>query len=231
MVTIGFWVFAELSDDVLEGDLSHFDSSIMEVARSLTDISPAWVRIFIRDFTFLGSFAVLLVVSALSAGFLLIARKFLSAAYLAAAVMSGALLNSVLKELFERPRPDSTLHLVDVATLAYPSGHATSTAVVFLTLAAIIDTSIRQRSLRVYVLLSAVALSVTVGLSRIYLGVHYPTDVLAGWVVGLVWATVCWMIARLLQQRHLLERAGESGPRALAPKESEVPPNSPKNKS
>ncbi|TWU22748.1 phosphatase PAP2 family protein [Bythopirellula polymerisocia] len=78
-------------------------------------------------------------------------------------------------------------------------------AVVYLTLGSLLAASIQRRSLKFYVLAIAVLLSLIVGISRVYLGVHYPTDVLAGWIAGLVWALLCWLVARWLQQRHKVE--------------------------
>jgi undecaprenyl-diphosphatase len=111
----------------------------------------------------------------------------------------------VLKEFFERPRPDLVPHGAEVFTASFPSGHAMMSAVVYLTLGALlarVETGLRVKA---FVLSVSVLLTVLVGISRVYLGVHWPTDVLAGWTVGAAWAVMCWLIARVLQRKGRVE--------------------------
>jgi undecaprenyl-diphosphatase len=122
-----------------------------------------------------------------------------------AATVSGTLVSVGLKALFSRPRPDVVPHLVHVASSSFPSGHSMISAVVYLTLGSLLAAIMPNLKLKIYVLLVAVILSVFVGISRIYLGVHYPTDVLAGWLAGLVWALLCWLVARWLQVHGQVE--------------------------
>ncbi|HEX8365674.1 MAG TPA: phosphatase PAP2 family protein [Allosphingosinicella sp.] len=113
-----------------------------------------------------------------------------------------------LKALFMRPRPDVVAHLVDVTSTSFPSGHATNSAVVYLTLGALLARTQTSRRVRAYLMAVAIALTLTltVGFSRVYLGVHWPTDVVAGWCVGAAWATSCGLLARFLQRRRTLEQ-------------------------
>jgi undecaprenyl-diphosphatase len=122
-----------------------------------------------------------------------------------AATIGGTLVSIGLKSFFSRPRPDLVPHLTHVATSSFPSGHSMLSAVVYLTLGSLLAAIMPNLKLKIYVLSVAIILSVFVGISRIYLGVHYPTDVLAGWLAGLVWALMCWLIARWLQVHGQVE--------------------------
>ncbi|MEJ1935526.1 phosphatase PAP2 family protein, partial [Nostoc sp. NIES-2111] len=114
-----------------------------------------------------------------------------------------------LKIVFDRPRPDLVAHLVDVRTLSFPSGHAMMSAVTFLTIGVLLARTSPRRRLKVYIVAVAVALTLLVGFSRVFLGVHWPTDVLAGWSAGSAWAVLCWLVARTLQRRGQVEPAAQ----------------------
>lgn len=121
------------------------------------------------------------------------------------AVAGGLLVSSALKSGFDRPRPDLVPHGAYVYTTSFPSGHAMMSAVTFLTLGSVLARSQRRRRLKVYLILLALMITLGVGVSRVYLGVHWPTDVLAGWTVGASWALLCWLTARWLQRRGAVE--------------------------
>lgn len=126
-------------------------------------------------------------------------------AFMLAAIIGGVVVSTLLKSLFDRPRPDLVPHLSHVYTSSFPSGHSMLSAIVYLTLGSLLAAVMPSRKLKVYVLAVAIIVTVVVGASRVYLGVHYPTDVLAGWLAGLVWALLCWLIARWLQRRGKVE--------------------------
>ncbi|QEG37217.1 phosphatase PAP2 family protein [Bythopirellula goksoeyrii] len=205
----GTWAFIEIAGEVLEGDTQAFDTWMVRAMRKTDDpatqIGPPWVQEMGRDATALGGVGALTIFILIVAGYLWLDRKFLMLAFLLAATGSGVLMSLVLKHVISRPRPDIVPHLSHVATSSFPSGHSMLSAVVYLTLGSLLAASVPRNSLKIYVLAIAVLLSLIVGISLVYLGVHYPSDVLAGWIAGLVWALLCWLVARWLQRRHQVE--------------------------
>ena len=127
-----------------------------------------------------------------------------------ASVVSGTLVSLVLKSLFERPRPELVPRAADILTASFPSGHSMLSAVVYLTLGALLARSQPRKRLKAYFLLLGLLLTLMIGVSRVYLGVHWPTDVLAGWTAGASWAILCWLVARRLQRRHAIEAPNET---------------------
>ena len=116
------------------------------------------------------------------------------------------MLNSILKQLFSRTRPDVVPHLREVVSSSFPSGHALTSAAVFLTLGALLMRIANGRLAKYYCMAIAMFVTFLVGMSRIFLGVHYPTDVVAGWLIGMSWALLCWMVERMLERRAGLRR-------------------------
>jgi undecaprenyl-diphosphatase len=164
-------------------------------------IGPRWFEEIMRDFTAFGGNAVLAVVSVAVIGFLLLTGKRQAAAMIAVSLITGTLLSHALKWGFDRPRPDLVPHGAAVYTQSFPSGHAMLSAIVYLTLGALLARVQTDLRAKIYLLMVAVLLTVTIGASRVYLGVHWPTDVLAGWAVGAAWALLCWLVLLWLQ-RH-----------------------------
>ncbi|TWU51279.1 phosphatase PAP2 family protein [Rubripirellula reticaptiva] len=200
VVVLVAWGFIELTDEVIEGSTDSFDRWAVRSLRDANDlanpIGPTWLEEAGRDLTALGGIAVMLIAIASTAGFLAINRAYRTMAVLLVSTLSGIGASLLMKSLFARPRPDFVPHLSHVYTSSFPSGHSMMAAVVYLTLAVLISPILRHFWLRFYVIAVAVGLTVLVGISRVYMGVHYPTDVLAGWSAGLVWAITCWLIAK-----------------------------------
>jgi undecaprenyl-diphosphatase len=201
----GLWCFVALAYAVSQGSVQQFDE---KVVRSLRDPSnpadpwgPKWLDDMGRDVTALGGVAALCLITAAVAGYLLICRKYRGLAFLLGATLSGLVLCGLLKSLFDRPRPDVVPHLSYVSTTSFPSGHSVLSAVVYLTLGSLLARLVEQRRLKLYFLGVALFLSFLIGVSRVYMGVHYPTDVLAGWSIGLAWALLCALVARHYRQR------------------------------
>jgi undecaprenyl-diphosphatase len=202
-------VFGHIAEEVIDGDATKFDQTILLFFRSANDLSdpvgPPWVEEMARDITALGSYALLGIVVCAVVIYLLMAHQRAAASWILAAVLGGVLLSNVLKLVYERPRPDIVPHAARVFTTSFPSGHATLSAITYLTLGTLLASLHRSLRFKVYFLSLAILLTIAVGISRIYLGVHYPTDVLAGWCVGAAWGAFCWTIFNWLQGRGRIE--------------------------
>jgi undecaprenyl-diphosphatase len=187
--------FGQIAEEMLEGDSVAFDRKILFALRDPADLSnplgPPWLEEAARDITALGSYTVLCLVVGAAAIYLAMTRKRGAALWLVASVIAGATLSTLLKIGFDRPRPDLVVHAARVFTSSFPSGHAGLSAVAYLALGSLLASAEPRRALRMYFMALALLLTFAVGISRIYLGVHYPTDVLAGWCFGAAWAILC----------------------------------------
>jgi undecaprenyl-diphosphatase len=217
----GLFAFAELADAVVEGETRALDEFILLGLRSAADpsdpLGPRWFEETMRDVTALGGIGVLALVTLAVAGFLVLAGKRHAAATVGVAVLGGLLLSNALKWGFARPRPELVPHGQAVYTQSFPSSHAMLSAVVYLTLGALLARTQPRRRVKLYFLAVAAALTVLVGASRVYLGVHWPTDVLAGWMVGAGWALLCWLVMLWLQRRGQVEAEDAPGEEEGAP--------------
>ncbi|MEJ2181428.1 MAG: phosphatase PAP2 family protein, partial [Gammaproteobacteria bacterium] len=191
--------FIKLANVVTDGATRGFDEYILLLFRdptSLELIGPAWLEVVVRDVSALGGFLILGLLSLAVCGYLVLKRKHKLALFIAIAVSSGSLLNTLLKGLIERPRPDIVPHATSAALSSFPSGHAMMSAVVFLTLGALLALSSDDTRIKVYILFWSVFMTVLVGISRVYLGVHWPTDIIAGWIAGSIWAILCLLVSQ-----------------------------------
>jgi undecaprenyl-diphosphatase len=206
-------LFAQLTDEVIEGETHVFDEAVLLALRDAGDpsnpIGPVWFQEVMRDFTALGSLAVLTLLTVAVAGFLVLQGKRHAALLVVVAIGGGMLVSTLTKLGFDRPRPDLVPHGATVYTASFPSGHSMMAAVTYLTLGALLARVHAERRLKLYLLGLAVFITVLVGFSRVYLGVHWPTDVLAGWALGAAWALLCWAIALWLQMRGKVETPAE----------------------
>ena len=199
LVSIGLFAFVKLANVVTDGATRGFDEYILLLFRdptSLELVGPAWLEGVGRDVSALGGFLILGLLSLAVCGYLLLKRKNMLALYIAVAVSSGSLLNTILKGLIERPRPDIVPHATSAALSSFPSGHAMMSAVVFLTLGALLALSSDDKRIKIYILFWSVFMTVLVGISRVYLGVHWPTDIIAGWIAGSIWAILCLLVSQ-----------------------------------
>jgi undecaprenyl-diphosphatase len=207
-VAAGVWIFAALADEVMEGGTRKFDRTLLLALRrpgDLQPLGPPAVLNAARDITALGGPTILTLLTAAVSLYLALDGKKHMALFVCGSIGSGSLLSNLLKDYFDRPRPDIVPHEVYAASYSFPSGHSMLSALTYLTLGAILARSHDSKLLKAYFLLMALFLTVLIGVTRVYLGVHWPTDVLAGWTAGAVWALLCWLLTRWLQRRRTLE--------------------------
>lgn len=196
--------FLQIADLVEENEIEIFDQAILMAFRDPADIDriigPLWLQEMVRDITAVGSFVLLGLVVAGVCIYLVMQRLRAEAMLVLVSVLGGTLLSTILKATYDRPRPDLTA-MSHQFTASFPSGHAMLSAVTFLTIGVLLSKLAPNRALRVYAFSAAIFLTFIVGLSRIYMGVHFPSDVLAGWCLGAAWALLCSAVATLLQRR------------------------------
>lgn len=202
------WLFIEVAEEVVEGDARAIDTAILMFFRTPGDpadpVGPRWLEDLARDLTALGSPVVLGIIVGVACLFLLLAGRRRTSLFVLGATASGGIASTLLKLSFNRPRPDLVPHTLYVSSASFPSGHAMISALVYLTLGALVARLVRGRRLKLYVLSVAVLVSGLVGLTRVYLGVHWPSDVVGGWAAGAAWALGWWAAAQLI---HLGEES------------------------
>jgi undecaprenyl-diphosphatase len=203
------WLFLALAALAGRATATDFDVALLRLLRSdaagIDPIGPRWLEAAFVNISALGSGAVATLIVLLVLGFLLLARKPRLAALVVACGVGSAVVTDWLKTFYERGRPNVVGVIQPAGGLSFPSGHAMVSVALYLTLGVLIAGSLEQRRLRVYVVAAAALLALLIGFSRVYLGVHYPTDVLAGWTVGLALALICGLIERTLQRRGTVE--------------------------
>lgn len=189
------------------GGTNTIDMDVLLAFRSPSNPSlprgPEWLAEFTRDITALGSIDVLVLVTLAAILFLIFAGRRSTALYVAVAIFSGVVLNLLVKAIVDRPRPDVLLHAIPAYGSSFPSGHAMMSAIVYLTLASLISRILPGVLLKSYVVALAVLVALLVGISRVYLAVHWPSDVLGGWSLGAAWALLCWAVVEWREGKRL----------------------------
>lgn len=207
--------FVLVLDYVQSGATDAFDRKLLLALRSPQDLGdplgPHWVEEMGRDFTALGGFPVLTLLTLAIAGFLLFNTQKTMAMIIVVATLVALLLSSGLKEVIDRARPDLVPHKMHVSTASFPSGHSMHAAATYLTLGGLMARFQRRRRLKIFTLSVAVLITLLVGVSRVYLGVHWPTDVLGGWAAGTGCALLTLLLARgLLSVSDTAQRGVEN---------------------
>lgn len=206
IVALGALGFLYIGHEVGENEFQRFDTSILLALRNPADLSdpigPAWFEESVLEMTALGGYTLIISIMLAVVGFLCVARLYGPALFVFLSIGSGWLVSQSLKGFYGRPRPDIVPQLDIVQTASFPSGHAMMSTVVYLTLAAVIARLTPDGRLRAYVIFIAILISLLVGLSRMYLGVHWPSDVFAGWALGAAWAGLSWLVVSALRGRR-----------------------------
>jgi undecaprenyl-diphosphatase len=197
--------FGIVADEMSEGETQAFDNAVLlffrDPANTADPLGPPWLEEAVRDVTALGSFTVLALILLFAVASLAMSGRRGTALFVAASVLGGEILSTIFKTAFNRTRPDF-IDPARVLSASFPSGHAALSAVVYLTLGVILAGSTEKLPLRIFYIGVAIFLTIAVGLSRLYLGVHYPTDVLAGWALGIAWALLMGVAYRLWEIAH-----------------------------
>ena len=201
LVALALWGFLHIAEEMGEGETRPFDMAVLLAMRTgdtHDPVGPVWLEFAARDVSALGGFTVLTLLTVFAGGFLLITKKYVDALVLLAAVLGATALSEGLKLGYDRPRPDLVAHAVETLGSSFPSGHATLSAATYLTIGALLAHAQERRRVKTYIHVTAILLALLIGVSRVYLGVHWPTDVLAGWCIGAAWSIVCVTLASWL---------------------------------
>lgn len=205
VIGAGLFVFIALAEEVVEGERIVFDRAILLFFRHADNlnlpIGPEWLKEAALEITALGGYPAITLLTVGVVGFLAISGRRGNAIYLLLSVVGGALLSSILKMVIDRARPDLVEQLDVIHTASFPSGHALITTVTYLTLGSLVVRQVPTLAEKIYILGAAILISILVGVTRVYLGVHWPSDVLAGWALGAAWASLVWCGAEVAERR------------------------------
>lgn len=208
--TSALLLFIKVADEVVEGDTRKIDLLILMWLRATGDpsdpVGPLWLEDFARDITALGSPSVLGLFVWITTVFLFLIGQRYFALFMLVSTVGGTFVVTILKEIFDRPRPNFMPDGLYVYTESFPSGHAMVSAVVYLTLGALITRLVPGVVLKLYIMAIALILTGLVGLSRVYLGAHWPSDVLAGWAAGAAWALGGGAVAQIIRLGNDVDR-------------------------
>ncbi|HEY0926768.1 MAG TPA: phosphatase PAP2 family protein [Brevundimonas sp.] len=209
IIALGVMTFVEVADDVTETDGQRFDLEVLHWLQPQPGEprGPWWLHEAMADLTSLGGISVLTLFAVIAFSFLLIQRKRLSAALLVVGLIGGVILSEGLKALFERERPPAAYQAVETINASFPSGHALLSTVFYLTLGVMLTRAFPKKRLKAFVLGSAILIAVLIGLTRVYLGAHWASDVIAGWCAGAAWAMALWLVAYAIERRQVVHHA------------------------
>lgn len=207
VVALGSLTFADLAEDVRDPDNQLFDARVLHLLRPYADDpsrpwGPWWLKEAASDITSLGGISVLALFATIVIVFLVIQRKWLSSVLLIVGLGGGVLLSEGLKAVFERDRPPALYRATETLNASFPSGHALLSAVFYLSLGVMLTRAFPERRFKAYVLGVGIVITLLIGVTRIYLGAHWASDVFAGWSVGAAWAMALWLLAYQISRRQ-----------------------------
>jgi len=200
MMLTGLTVFVALAAQLGTPSVQRFDETVVRSLRNAEDlaqpIGPDWFKELARDFTALGGYGILSTITILVTTFLHLERRPARAHFVVVVIVAGYSLSMTLKALIARPRPDIVPWLSHVHSSSFPSGHSMMSAVVYLSLGLMLSDLTSRRLVKTFVVVAPLTISALVGFSRVYMGVHYPTDIVVGWWLGISWSLACWLAIR-----------------------------------
>jgi len=203
------WGGIEINNLLYAGHALHFDEWLLLSVRDAENpemlFGPHWVDEAVRDITALGGPAVITFMIIGVFGYLLLKKSYRSATLIVVATLGGLIISLLLKDFFLRERPDIVPALMVEASPSFPSGHSMLSAIVYLTLGSLLTRVETSPRVRIYTISVAIFITFMIGISRILLGVHYPTDVLFGWIAGFFWASLCWFVMMILQDQKVIK--------------------------
>jgi undecaprenyl-diphosphatase len=209
LLAAALWGFVQVVDEVREGEAEAFDRALLLALRARDDPTlpwgPPWFQEAMRDVTALGGMTIVVLVTLAASAFLACSGHRGGAVLVMVAVAGAVLWSLALKAGFDRPRPELVPHGSIAITTSFPSGHSATATATWLTLGALLARFQTRRRLKALAMGLGILIALGVGVSRVYLGVHWPTDVLAGWTLGGAWALLCWLAATWLQRRGIVE--------------------------
>lgn len=210
VVALGVMTFVEVADDMTEADGQAFDQAVLAWMQPVAGEprGPWWLQEAAADLTSLGGISVLGLFAVIAITFLLIQRKRLSALLLVLGLAGGVALSEGLKALFERERPPAAFQAVETLNASFPSGHALLSTVFYLTLGVMLTRAFPRAHLKAFVLGAAMTVALLIGLTRVYLGAHWASDVFAGWCAGAAWAMALWLAAYAIGRRQAVRATG-----------------------
>lgn len=213
VVLAGVWGFLEIAGEVMEKETHAFDERILLAMREPGDthnpVGSPRIEEMARDLTALGGFTLLTGVTLVSAGVALFAGRGRLALLAILSILTGTWVMTLLKQGYDRPRPALVEHGTLVHNASFPSGHSMMAAMVWLTLGILLARTQPKKRVRVFIVGISVLVVLLVGVSRVYLGVHWPTDVLGGWMLGGAWAVLFWLVAMKVDPRRVANGEGD----------------------
>ena len=205
LAALGLWLFSAIADEILDKESFRFDKEILLTLRELH--TPVLDKVML-GFTFLGEPVILLIMCLVIGTWLLTRGQRSQATILIIAAGGAVALNTLLKVLFGRARPMLWERVVDVGQYSFPSGHAMISMVIFGTIGYLLSSKFPLW--RIGIISLTILLVTGIGLSRLYLGVHWPTDIVAGYAAGLVWLITCIFSLQVWQERSAVAKKPEN---------------------
>lgn len=204
LILLLIFAFVKIADEVTDGASRDFDHAAVEFFRHPgappAPIGPPWLPEAARDITALGSAGVLTLLTVLVAIALLLQRRHRLVGLLVVSALGATALSNGMKKFFDRDRPDAAYQLMPVSQMSFPSGHSTLSAAIYLLLGLMLAKASTDYRAKGYFIAAAAFITMLVGVTRVYLGAHFPTDVAAGWCVGAAWALGSALIARRIER-------------------------------